>query len=82
MGLQDKLNDLLAQSMQRIPPDAAKIMANVMEELKTNKITDKSKRKGDHAPDFELVNTNGNIINSKTLREKGPLVISFYRGSW
>lgn len=82
MGLQDKLNALREQSMSKIPKATATIMAGAIAELKQAGITDQSRRKGDLAPDFELPDARGNLVSSKALLAKGPLVISFYRGSW
>ena len=82
MGLQDELNALREQSMSKIPKATAAIMADAITELKQAGITDRSKHKGDLAPDFELRDAGGSLVSSKALLEKGPLVISFYRGSW
>jgi len=82
MGLQDQLNQLRAQSAKRIPADTAAIMANAMEKLKHSGIVDKALGTGDKSPAFELVNTRGERVSSATLFRQGPLVISFYRGSW
>ena len=82
MGLQDQLNKLRTQSATRIPADTAAIMTNAMEKLKHSGIADKALRAGDKSPSFELVNTRGTRISSATLLSQGPLVISFYRGSW
>lgn len=82
MGLQDQLNARLKESMKIIPPQTAAIMAGAMEELKAAGITAHSKRKGDTAPDFKLPNAKGDMMSLSTLLEKGPVVISFYRGSW
>ena len=82
MGLQDELNAFKEQSMKMIPKQTGTIMANAMEELQHAGILDHSKRKGDQAPDFELSNAKGEIISSKVLLSKGPVIINFYRGSW
>lgn len=34
------------------------------------------------APDFQAMDQSGNEISLKTLREKGPVVVVFYRGFW
>ncbi len=82
MGLQDELNALKEQSMKMIPKETATIMANAMEELQHANILDRSKRKGDLAPDFVLSNAKGETVSSKALLSKGPVIINFYRGSW
>ncbi len=82
MRLQDELNALLEQSMKMIPKETASIMANAMEELKRSNITDRSKRKGDLASNFELTGAKGEVVSLKNLLSKGPVIINFYRGSW
>ena len=37
---------------------------------------------GDTAPDFLLPDWEGRLVSSARMREKGPLVVSFYRGGW
>ena len=37
---------------------------------------------GDRAPSFTLTDPEGQPVSSDTLLERGPLVISFYRGVW
>ncbi|MUU77678.1 peroxiredoxin-like family protein [Winogradskyella endarachnes] len=37
---------------------------------------------GDKAIDFELPNAKGEVIALANLLEKGPVVVTFYRGSW
>jgi peroxiredoxin len=37
---------------------------------------------GDKAPDFTGYDQTGKMVQSKTLLEKGPLVLVFYRGNW
>lgn len=37
---------------------------------------------GDKVPNFSLPDHQGNAVELQELLEKGPLVISFYRGSW
>lgn len=38
--------------------------------------------KGQNIPEFELPDATGEIVRSKDLLAKGPLLISFYRGEW
>jgi peroxiredoxin len=37
---------------------------------------------GEHVPDFELRNANGQLVRLVELLDKGPVVIVFYRGGW
>jgi peroxiredoxin len=57
-------------------------MKHATEELRASGIVERALKVGDKAPEFALPNPAGTIISSRTLLEKGPLVISFYRGRW
>lgn len=82
MGLQDELNSMREQSMAKIPKETASIMAAAMGEMQNLNLTDSARRKGDTAPDFELTDATGEIVSLQSLISGGPVVISFYRGSW
>ena len=47
-----------------------------------HRVLAQAKRVGDHAPDFSLVNHLGETVHLESLRRRGPVVVSFYRGSW
>ncbi len=82
MTLQAKLDEQKQQSLTRIPEPAQLIMGRATEELRNSGILNKILKSGDKAPDFSLPSANGEIINSKDLIKKGPLVVCFYRGVW
>lgn len=37
---------------------------------------------GSKAPEFELKDSNGKLVSSKSLLKQGSMVLTFYRGSW
>ena len=39
-------------------------------------------KRGDSAPEFILASAEGELVSSSELLERGPLVLSFYRGRW
>lgn len=82
MKLQEKLDGIKAELQASIPPEAVAVMQRAAEELRASKILDKALKTGDKAPGFSLPNANGEIVSSKELLTKGPLVVSFYRGMW
>lgn len=41
-----------------------------------------AKKAGDKAPEFVLKDPDGRAVSSRDLLERGPLVVSFYRGVW
>lgn len=63
-------------------PEMAVDFKKAIDELKASGITDKAKKAGDLAPDFELENANGKKVKLKDLLSKGPIVLTWYRGAW
>ncbi|MFH1977539.1 MAG: hypothetical protein ABIJ52_18615 [Pseudomonadota bacterium] len=82
MNLQDEINGLLKKVRQGLPPETAAIMAGAMKKLQESGITEQACRKGDRAPAFELPSASGEMVSSSVRLNQGPLVVSFYRGSW
>ncbi len=76
--VEDRL-DSAAKARQMIERDAAspeRIRQDVADTLGRALLV------GDPAPDFELENARGAQVASRSLLEKGPLVVCFYRGVW
>ncbi len=82
MNLKADIDNLIAQSSERIPPEIQGLMAADTERLKQSGIEDNSLKAGDKAPSFTLPSAKGEQISSADLLAKGPLVLSFYRGGW
>ena len=82
MSLADKLAATRAASEKRIPPDRAAIMERATEDLRRSGILDRIVAAGSPAPAFELTSHDGRRINSAELLAAGPMVVSFFRGSW
>ena len=82
MTLQDKLNEYKAQFESTLPPEAIAIMHRATDDLRHSGIMERVLKIADHAPEFALPNARGQIVSSAQLLEKGPLVVSFYRGVW
>lgn len=64
------------------PPEVLSIMHKATKELKESGIKDNVIKVGEVITDFELYDQNNNVVSSKVLLKKGPLVITFYRGYW
>lgn len=45
-------------------------------------LVERALRAGGRAPDFVLADATGRMVDSKHLRSRGPLILSFYRGAW
>ena len=82
MSLEDRLAATRAASVGRIPPDREAIMHRATEDLRKSGILDRITPVGAHAPDFELANHDGRQVSSAELLAGGPMVLSFFRGSW
>ena len=82
MALEDTLRGLREASAKRIPPDRAAIMHRATEDLRASEIMKRVIKPGDRLPQFALPNAYGREIRSAGLLAMGPLVLTFFRGSW
>ena len=82
MTLQEKLDQLKAQSRTRIPPEAQAVMARAIEDVRRSGILARVPKVGAQAPDFTLSDSAGQPVSLTSLRARGPVVLSFYRGRW
>ena len=82
MSLEDKLAAMRAASAARIPPDKAAIMHRATEDLRRSGILEGVVKVGRPAPAFELAGYDGQRVSSAATLARGPMVLSFFRGSW
>jgi len=82
MKLQEKLDAYKKDFLTKVPPDALSIMQQATSDLNKSGLLAKAIKVGDLAPNFELQNTDGDAVALGDLLDKGPLVLSFYRGRW
>jgi len=54
----------------------------LVQSLKAAGVGQGALKTGDMCPDFALANAEGRIVTLAGLLEKGPVVLSFYRGKW
>jgi peroxiredoxin len=81
-NLADRLAALRAKYGSMLKPEIEAQMDRQVEELRTDGTLDKILRPGQKAPSFSLKDQFGNVVSSGDLLTKGPLVISFFRGTW
>jgi hypothetical protein len=81
MSLKAELKALQTRLEAGRSPEALAIMHRAVDDLRKSGVT-RILRVGDPAPDFRLPNANEELIDSRALRERGPLVVTFYRGRW
>jgi hypothetical protein len=82
MSLEEKLAATRAGAATRIPPERQAIMHRATEDLRRSGILDRIVKPGQRMPAFELDNHDGRRVASEDLLGGGPLVLSFFRGSW
>jgi peroxiredoxin len=87
MSLQAKLDAFkadfeAAKPPYNVPHSVIETMHRATAELIESGVARRAKKAGDLAPHFSLKDPEGNVINSADLLERGPLVLSFYRGVW
>ena len=82
MSLADKLSAMRAASAGRVPADKQAIMHRATEDLRRSGILDHIVPVGGRMPPFDLANHDGRRVASNDLLAGGPMVLSFFRGSW
>lgn len=82
MSLKNELDAVKTKSASMIPEEVQKVMANATHELEASRIVDRAPKKGEKLRDFELANQTGENRSLATLRQSGPVVVTFYRGGW
>ena len=82
MKLQEQLDAVKKSFGEQAPEQALKIMERSSEKLRDSGIADRAVKIGDRAPDFSLRNTSNTEVSLSALLKNGPVVLSFFRGSW
>ncbi len=83
---QTSLNVQTQQALQdfvsALPEDQQKTVSSAFEELMSSAVAADAKTTGDKAPEFELSSVRGGTLSIRDALAEGPVVLSFYRGSW
>ena len=82
MSLQEALQEFKEGVEAQLDPEDVAKMEEATEELIRSGLAEKAKRKGERAPDFTLSNPNGEPVSLSRLLAQGPVVVTFYRGTW
>jgi len=82
MSLQEQISEMQQGILPNIPVETLAVMQKATEKLVASNIADTSLKVGNRMPDFALPNTRGDRVHIKDLLDKGPVVLSFYRGGW
>jgi peroxiredoxin len=75
----EELSELVraTASPERLQANAQTISELIADDRKASAL-----KEGDAAPDFALPDTHGQTVALRALLDRGPVVISFYRGAW
>ena len=83
MALQDKLDAYTAEFETKIaPPEVVAALRRSTAEIVASGLATKALAAGARAPAFSLSDSHGEIVRSDDLLIRGPLVLTFQRGSW
>ena len=82
MEFYQKLKNLKKEQSKNIPQEKKDIMDEFLRSLIASHIENKSLKNGDRIPKHELLDIFGNKKNISDYFGEGPVIISFYRGSW
>ena len=82
MSLKAELKALQTRLEAGRPADVVATMHRAVEELRASGAADRALKVGDRAPAFVLLNAAEQLIDSRALLAKGPLIVTFYRGRW
>ncbi|MFQ5643838.1 MAG: peroxiredoxin-like family protein [Thiogranum sp.] len=80
--LSEQTRQTLNEFVAALPAEQQAIAGSAFEDLLASTVAAEAKTKGDRAPDFELANVRGGALKISTVLAEGPVVLSFYRGSW
>jgi len=77
-----ELEELSREVRSNASPERLQANAQTISDLVAHGLSALALREGDVAPDFYLPDAHGQMVALKTLLDRGPVVISFYRGGW
>jgi peroxiredoxin len=82
MSLKEQLAEYRTGWYQRVPAERQAIMQRHIDQLRSGAIARSMLKVGDRAPAVVLENAKGATVDVATLLEKGPVIVTFYRGGW
>jgi peroxiredoxin len=82
MALKEQLAAYRVSWDQRVPAERKAIIERHIEQLRNRAVARTMLKVGDRAPAIALSNAKGDTVEVANLLEKGPVIVSFYRGGW
>lgn len=80
--LSDQTRQALEAFIGNLPADQQKTVASAFEDLMASDTAAGAPKPGDKAPGFTLPSVRGATLTLDDALKQGPVVLSFYRGSW
>ena len=80
--LQDQIRAFQEEFLPKVPKEIIETFGKTTEDLVLSGIAERSLHVGDKAPDFTLPNVRGEDVTLSHLLERGPAIVTFYRGGW
>jgi peroxiredoxin len=82
MSFRDRIKETTQRAAGRMSPELLGAVEDMLRNLAAKDIASGSLKAGDAFPEFELPNSEGQLVSLAELLAKGPLVVSFFRGDW
>ena len=80
--LQDKLSAIRDASAEKIPQEKLGKMLQAKEALGSTDILQRAIKVGETFPAFVLPDANGSQVSSQEILQRGPMLITLFRGVW
>jgi len=80
--LQDVLDERKANFNAKASDEKKKVYAAGIQDILDKGILDNAKKVGETAPAFTLTNATGEEVSLQSYLDKGPVVLTWYRGGW
>lgn len=80
--IEPQLQSVLDTFNKNVPEEVRNPITRSREEVQSSYDWSKAPKSGSKLPSFRLTNASGSEISSDELLAKGPILITFYRGSW
>jgi peroxiredoxin len=82
MSLKEQLEDYARSLREHAPSELQKANDVLIGHLRSSGMADCILTAGDLMPEFELADSDGGLWSSRELLDRGPVVVSFFRGDW
>lgn len=79
---ENELAAIRKMSLEKRGPGVIAKYREGVEQLRRAQAAERAPKPGQAAPAFALPNATGRIVEAAELREKGPMIVTFYRGGW